>query len=133
MYWLVFQVKKNAIRIHLFSSTYPVQCCGDGYPSSYRARERAKPCTGHQSTAGTAQRDRPFMLVFTPLNFDLPVNLTCVCFRMGRTCKLHSERPQQTGGFKYIQFQQVSSLSQRFIMTCMGITSKPNKHVFTLW
>lgn len=68
-----------AIRIHLFSSTYPVQCCGDGYPSSYRARERAKPCTGNQSTAGTAQRDRPFMLIFTPLNFDLPVNLTCVC------------------------------------------------------
>ncbi len=63
-----------------------------------------------QWITGMTQRDRhPFLLTFTPMgNLGWPVNLTCmslVCGKkpehpvethagMGRTCKLHTERPQ---------------------------------------
>lgn len=67
------------------------------------------PWTGRQSIT------QPFTLTLTPMgNLESPINLTCmflVCWRKpqyperthagtGRTCKLHTERPQLAGGFQ---------------------------------
>ena len=79
------------------------------YPSRLRAKGRGTPWTGRQSITGPHADKQPLTPTFTPTgNLEPPINLTCMfldCGRKpeypeethastGRTCKLHTERPQ---------------------------------------
>jgi len=70
---------------------------------------RGTPWTGRQSITGPHRDKQPNTLTFTPKdNLELSINLTCMFLDggkkpeyperthpyTGRTCKLHTERPQ---------------------------------------